>query len=102
MRWIYCRECKNPYPADEEARENDRINPPDFLCSCDREKSTKVHAHYIQPDITPYKNIIDGGIISSRREHKEFLKRNNVRENPDPPPALKERLYEAKHGAKHG
>ena len=29
-------------------------------------------------DIQPYQNMIDGRMISSRSEHREFLKRNNV------------------------
>ncbi len=102
MRWVYCRDCKNPYPADEEAEKSDRINPPVFFCACDREKSSNPHVHYVLGELKPYKNIIDGKMITSRREHREFLKRNGVEERPDPPPALKERLYEQKHGARHG
>lgn len=34
----------------------------------------------IVSDIEPYRNVIDGGVISSRREHKEFLRRHGVEE----------------------
>jgi len=103
MRWSWCLNCKNPYPVDDAAIENDKINPPEFTCKCERhEPKSQGVTIYVQPDLKPYKNIIDGQVIDGRRAHKEFLKRNGVVENPDPSPRLKERLYEAKHGVKHG
>lgn len=103
MRWTFCRECKNPRPADEAAEENDRRNPSEFSCRCEKhETGAPQRAPYVLGELKPYRNVIDGKMISSRREHREFLKRNNVRECPDAPAALKERLYEQKHGAKHG
>lgn len=46
----------------------------------------------IMRDIEPYKNMIDGGMITSRSEHRELLKANNCFEvgnepfKPPPPP----------------
>lgn len=40
-------------------------------------------AHYIQPDIEPYVAVsgdMAGKVIRSRREHREFLRRNNFEE----------------------
>lgn len=36
-----------------------------------------VNAPMIQPDIAPYRSMIDGSIISSRSEHREHLKKHN-------------------------
>ena len=42
-------------------------------------------------DIEPYQNMIDGKMISSRAEHREFIRRNNVIEigNEDPTKHIK-------------
>lgn len=33
--------------------------------------------HYVQGDLKPYRNIVDGKVIEGRRQHEDFLKRNN-------------------------
>lgn len=44
----------------------------------------------IVPDIKPYREVIHGQMITSRRQHKEFLKANGCvevgNEKPKPPP----------------
>lgn len=40
-------------------------------------------AHYVQPDLEPYVAVagdMAGKVIRSRREHREFLRRNNFQE----------------------
>ena len=57
------------------------------------EQSTK--AHYIQPDLEPYVAVsgdMAGKVIRSRREHREFLRRNNFEEVGN------EKAYMMKHG----
>jgi hypothetical protein len=101
MRWVFCKKCKNPYPADDSAIESDKNNPPAFTCTCDRQADTKVRTHMITPDIQPYKNIVTGTMINSRKEHREMLKQHHLEERPDPSPKLKEHMYKLKHsGAK--
>ena len=41
----------------------------------------------LMPDIKPYHNVIDGTVIGSRSEHRNFLKRHNVEEVGDTMPA---------------
>ena len=52
----------------------------------ERKKDVKGRYHYVQPDITPYKSMIDGKMITSRSEHRRHLKANNCIEvgNDDP------------------
>lgn len=35
--------------------------------------------HFIQPEITPYKSMIDGSVIDSRSKHEEHLRRHGYR-----------------------
>jgi hypothetical protein len=32
----------------------------------------------IVPDIKPYQNMVDGKMVEGRRQHREFIKRNNL------------------------
>ncbi len=52
----------------------------------ERKKDSKGRYHYVQPDIQPYKSMIDGKMITSRSEHRRHLKANNCIEvgNDDP------------------
>ena len=34
--------------------------------------------HYVQDDLAPYRNVIDGNMVEGRRQHEEFLRRNGV------------------------
>lgn len=35
--------------------------------------------HFIQPEITPYRSMLDGTVIDSRSKHNEHLKKNGYR-----------------------
>ena len=52
----------------------------------ERTKDAKGRYHYVIPDITPYKSMIDGKMVTSRSEHRRHLKANNCIEvgNDDP------------------
>jgi hypothetical protein len=52
----------------------------------ERKKDAKGRYHYVQSDITPYKSMIDGRMITSRSQHRRHLKANNCVEvgNDDP------------------
>jgi len=52
----------------------------------ERKKDAKGRYHYVVPDITPYKSMIDGKMVTSRSEHRRHLKANNCIEvgNEDP------------------
>lgn len=64
------------------------------------------HSHMIQPDIQPYKSMIDGTYISSRSKHRAHLKQHNCIEvgnetkhlknfgRYDPPPGLKQDIIQ--------
>ena len=36
-------------------------------------------SHMIQPEIQPYRSMVDGSVVEGRRQHREHLKRNAVR-----------------------
>lgn len=42
------------------------------------EKRSDLPSPMIMSDLDPYQNVLDGKTISSRSEHREFLKRNNL------------------------
>jgi hypothetical protein len=49
----------------------------------DKPQEKKKRGHYVIPDIEPYKAVagdMAGKYIKSRKEHREFLKRNNFQE----------------------
>jgi len=46
----------------------------------ERKKDSKGRYHYVQPDITPYRSMIDGGMVTSRSQHRRHLKANNCEE----------------------
>jgi hypothetical protein len=52
----------------------------------ERKKDEKGRYHYVMPDITPYRSMIDGKMVTSRSEHRRHLKANNCEEvgNDDP------------------
>ena len=52
----------------------------------ERKKDAKGRFHYVQNDITPYKSMIDGQMVTSRSQHRRHLKANNCVEvgNDDP------------------
>ena len=52
----------------------------------ERKKDAQGRYHYVQPDIQPYKSMIDGSMITSRSQHRRHLKANNCIEvgNDDP------------------
>ena len=52
----------------------------------ERKRDSKGRYHYVQSDITPYKSMIDGRMITSRSQHRRHLKANNCIEigNEDP------------------
>jgi hypothetical protein len=35
-------------------------------------------SHIIIPDIQPYKSVVTGEVINSRKQHREYLKRNDL------------------------
>lgn len=52
-------------------------------------------AHFISPDIQPYKSMVTGEMITSRKDHREHLKVNRLVEignepikAPPPPPKI--------------
>ena len=71
----------------------------------ERKRDRKGRYHYVQPDIQPYKSMIDGRMVTSRSEHRRHLKANNCIEigNEDPtkhirkPAEDKTRLERIKH-----
>ena len=71
----------------------------------ERTKDAKGRYHYVIPDITPYKSMIDGKMVTSRSEHRRHLKANNCIEvgNDDPAKHIRqerpsnERLERLKH-----
>jgi hypothetical protein len=52
----------------------------------ERKKDSKGQYHYVQPDIQPYKSMIDGQMVTSRSQHRRHLKANGCIEvgNEDP------------------
>lgn len=48
------------------------------------------NTHMIMPDIQPYKAVGTGEVISSRSQHREYLKRNNLVEFGNDKPKAKE------------
>jgi hypothetical protein len=52
----------------------------------ERKKDSKGRYHYVQPDIVPYKSMIDGQMVTSRSQHRRHLKANGCIEvgNEDP------------------
>lgn len=40
--------------------------------------SSDVNAPFVMEDIKPYKNMVDGKMITSRSQHREFLKANRL------------------------
>jgi hypothetical protein len=52
----------------------------------ERKRDKKGRWHYVQPDIAPYKSMIDGRMITSRSQHRAHLKENGCIEvgNEDP------------------
>lgn len=79
-RYRYDRETKTVLPLDEWlARNGDPSNK----------------AHHVIPDIEPYKAVTGdmcGQWVTSRKEHREFLRRNNLVEVGN------EKPYMTKHG----
>lgn len=58
------------------------------VCRCQTLMVREITAPLVQPDITPYRAVTGdkaGQYINSRYQHKEFLKRNGLREAVDPP-----------------
>jgi hypothetical protein len=49
-------------------------------------RDAKGSYHYVQPDIQPYKSMVDGSMITSRSQHRRHLKANGCEEvgNDDP------------------
>lgn len=69
---------RRTYRYDREVKE---LIPIDEWLAKYGERSVK--AHYVQPDIEPYMAVSGdraGKMIRSRREHREFLKRNQFEE----------------------
>lgn len=65
---------RRTYRYDKEAKE---LIPLDEWLAKYGERTSK--AHYIQPDLEPYMAVsgdMAGKVIRSRREHREFLRRN--------------------------
>lgn len=52
----------------------------------ERKRDNKGRWHFVQPDIKPYKSMIDGRMITSRSQHRAHLKENGCVEvgNEDP------------------
>ncbi len=52
----------------------------------ERRKDAKGQYHYVQPDIQPYKSMVDGSMITSRSQHRRHLKAHGCEEvgNDDP------------------
>lgn len=52
----------------------------------ERTRDSKGQYHYVQPDIQPYKSMVDGSMITSRSQHRRHLKANGCEEvgNDDP------------------
>ena len=65
----------------------------------ERKKDAKGRYHYVQPDIQPYKSMIDGQMVTSRSQHRRHLKANNCIEvgNEDPSKHIrKERVVDTR------
>ena len=43
----------------------------------ERRKDEKGQYHYVQPDIQPYKSMVDGSMITSRSQHRAHLRQHN-------------------------
>ena len=46
----------------------------------ERRKDEKGQYHYVQPDIQPYKSMVDGSMITSRSQHRRHLKAHGCEE----------------------
>jgi hypothetical protein len=60
-------------------------------------RKAAAQAPYIQPDLAPYKNMIDFTMVDGRKAHREFLARNGVQVVEDTPSWLKEKAYNERH-----
>lgn len=60
-----------------------------LMCTCGVPMTQQLSAAYVSPDIAPYRAVAGdraGRYITSRREHREFLKRNGLIEVGTAPP----------------
>ena len=48
------------------------------VVTCDKRDETDDPGYMVMPDIQPYQNMVNGGIITSRSKHREFLKQHNL------------------------
>lgn len=55
-------------------------------------------AHLIMPDITPYRSVIDGSLISSRSTHRDHLRAHGCIEVGNEPPKPAQREWTATRG----
>lgn len=84
---IYCWRCEHCGAAREVVRAMKDSMQPEF-CKCGVPMQRELTAPHVRPDIAPYKALAGdkaGQYITSRREHKEFLKRNRLVEIGDQP-----------------
>jgi putative FmdB family regulatory protein len=61
-----------------------------LMCECGVPMTQQLSAAHVQPDISPYQAVTGdraGKYITSRRAHREFLKRNRLIEVGNSPPA---------------
>jgi hypothetical protein len=85
---IYCWRCDACGRGREVVRAIAECMSPEF-CDCGVPMQREITAAHVRPDIAPYKAVTGdkaGQYITSRKEHREFLKRNRLIEvGTDPP-----------------
>ena len=54
-------------------------------------------AHIVVDDLKPYKSMLDGEMISGRREHREHLRKNDMQEVGSSMPRFLKDKYEREH-----
>lgn len=74
---VYTYLCQCGKSADEYRSIETRNNAP--LCTCGKQSQRVISAPMVTPDIQPYKAVAgDQPWITSRAQHREFLKKNNL------------------------
>lgn len=77
---MYCWRCESCGAGREVVRSVAECMRPE-KCECGAPMGRELTAPHVRPDIAPYQAVAGdsaGKWISSRREHQEFLKRNNL------------------------
>ena len=77
--------------------EGDLVDRDGFPLLNQYERAAEPCMPYVMSDIPEYKNMVDGGIIGSRSEHREFLRKNGLVEIGNEGLEVKARKTHAKH-----